>query len=277
MDYIDIKGLTVFANHGVFPAETALGQKFLVSCRLYHVTSHAGMSDDLSRGIDYGNVCKDIIDFMQNNTFKLIETCAEKLARYLLLTYDALHNVTLTIEKPWAPVHEPLESISVTIHRGWHPVLIALGANQGDRLQILCEAIDAMADTTGIRLKKIASFIETEAVGRSNQAAYLNGAVRIDTVLLPRELLKKLQALEEQFGRKKNEKWSARPLDLDIICYDDVISDLPALHLPHPRYRERAFVLAPLAEIEPYFTDPLTHRCILEEYHRLCLGGETKK
>ncbi len=269
MDYIDIKRLTVFANHGVFPAETVLGQKFLVSCRLHHVTSHAGMCDDLSRGIDYGVVCTDIVNFLQNNTFKLIETCAEKLARHLLLEYDALHQVDLTIEKPWAPVHEPLESISVTVHRGWHPVLIALGSNEGNRLENLCNAIDTIEDLAGVRLKKISSFIETPAVGRTNENPYLNAAIRIDTVLLPRELLKKLQTVEKQFGRIKTTKWSARPLDLDIIFYDDIISNRPALYLPHPRYRERLFVLEPLVEIEPYFRDPQSSQTVLEHYNHL--------
>lgn len=269
MDYIDIQQLTVFANHGVFPAENLLGQKFLVSCRLYHTTSHAGMRDDLSKAIDYGLVCSDIVNFLQNNTFKLIETCAEKLARYLLLKYDLLHHIDLTIGKPWAPVREPLESVSVTIHRGWHPVLIALGSNQGNALENLCNAIDVAENIDGVRLKKISSFIKTEALGRKNENPFLNAAIRIDTLLLPRELLKKLQAIEQQFGRTKSAKWSARPLDLDIIFYDDIVSEHPALYLPHPRYRERLFVLEPLAEIEPYYRDPQSSQTILEHYNQL--------
>lgn len=262
MDYLNIEGLVVFAHHGVFPEENKLGQRFEISARLDLVTSHAGMQDDLSRSVDYGAVCHSIQDFFQAHPVKLIETAAEQLARHLLLCFPALHTVVLRIAKPWAPIGLPLDQVSVNITRGWHPVTVAMGSNQGDRLKNLCDALEAFDRIPGIRVKKIASFIETPAAGRHNEPPYLNGAVLFDTCLLPRECLRQLQALEKAAGRQPGEKWSTRPLDLDMIFYDDLISENPRLYLPHPRYRERDFVLKPLNDIIPYHKDPLTGESI---------------
>ena len=97
MDKIKIKDLEVFANHGVFPEETKLGQKFLVSAVLYTDTRAAGMDDDLTKSIHYGEVSQFITEFMQKNTFLLIETVAEKLAWALLLETPNLLKVKLEI------------------------------------------------------------------------------------------------------------------------------------------------------------------------------------
>lgn len=263
MDYIDIKNLEVFAHHGVFPEENVLGQKFLVSARLYHVTSHAGMRDDLSRGLDYGRVIAEITTFLTEHTFQLIETAAERLARHLLLNFPVLHKIEITLNKPWAPVKCSVENIGVTILRSWSPVLLSLGSNQGDRVAHLCNAIDCLEDSVGVRVKKISSFMESPATGRHHQADFLNAALRIDTVLLPRELLNLLQDIESREGRVRDKKWSERPLDIDMIFYADIISEQPTLRLPHPRYEIRPFVLKPLVEIEPYFKDPRSGKCLM--------------
>ena len=95
MDQIKIKDLEVFANHGVFPEETALGQKFVVSATLFTDTRKAGRTDDLTCSIHYGEVAQQIDTFLKKNTYKLIEAAAENLARELLLTRPLLQAVTL--------------------------------------------------------------------------------------------------------------------------------------------------------------------------------------
>ena len=115
VDKISIDKLVVFGNHGVFEAENTLGQKFLVSVVVYTDTRKAGLTDDLACSVNYGDVSRDILKFFQNNTFKLIETVAEKLAQELLLRYDLAEKVDVKIEKPWAPVAIPVDSVSVEI------------------------------------------------------------------------------------------------------------------------------------------------------------------
>lgn len=116
-DKIHIDGLEVFANHGVYPEERALGQKFVVSLTLYTSLREAGRTDDLRASIDYGKVCHDVDDYLRDHTFKLIEAAAEGVAARLLSRYDALLGVRVRIEKPWAPIGLPLRTVAVEIER----------------------------------------------------------------------------------------------------------------------------------------------------------------
>lgn len=116
-DKILIEGLEVFANHGVYPAENELGQKFVVSATLYTSLAHAGTTDDLGASINYGEVCHTIDAYLRAHTFKLIEAAAEATAERLLADYPALIAVRLRIAKPWAPIGLPLSSVAVEIER----------------------------------------------------------------------------------------------------------------------------------------------------------------
>lgn len=116
-DKILIEGLEVFANHGVYPAENELGQKFVVSATLYTSLTHAGTTDDLDASINYGEVCHTIDAYLRAHTFKLIEAAAEATAERLLADYPALIAVRLRIAKPWAPIGLPLSSVAVEIER----------------------------------------------------------------------------------------------------------------------------------------------------------------
>lgn len=117
LDKIAIEGLEVFANHGVFPEENKLGQKFVVSVTLYTDTRRAGETDDLSASIHYGEAAHAIDEFMRVHTFKLIETAAESVAAMLLDRYPGAYGVSVKLEKPWAPVGLPLRTVSVEIER----------------------------------------------------------------------------------------------------------------------------------------------------------------
>ncbi len=117
MDKICIEGLEVFANHGVYPEEQALGQKFVVSLTLYTDLREAGVTDELDASIDYGKVCHDAEAFLHGHIFKLIEAAAEGLATDLLRRYDKLLGVRVHIEKPWAPVGLPLRTVAAEIVR----------------------------------------------------------------------------------------------------------------------------------------------------------------
>lgn len=116
-DRILISGLEVFANHGVYPAENELGQKFVVSLTLFADLRRAGEEDDLDSSIDYGAVCHEVDAFLRERTFKLIEAAAEGVAALLLRAHPRLLAVRVRLEKPWAPVGLPLASCAVEIER----------------------------------------------------------------------------------------------------------------------------------------------------------------
>lgn len=142
-------------------------------------------------------------------------------------------------------------------------VHIALGSNLGDRRALLTAALDALRANPAVRVLAVSTFIETAPVGGPpGQGAYLNGAVAIETDLAPAALLAELKAIERSLGRRDGPRWGPRPVDLDILFYADTILDTPDLVIPHPRLRERRFVLKPLAEIAPDLRDPVTGRTV---------------
>ena len=112
MDKIEIRNLEIFANHGVFPEENVLGQKFVVSATLYTDTRKAGLTDELTASIHYGEVSHMITKFAKEHTYKLLEALAENLCQMLLSELPLLKKITLRIEKPWAPVGLPQTGIS---------------------------------------------------------------------------------------------------------------------------------------------------------------------
>lgn len=133
---------------------------------------------------------------------------------------------------------------------------VALGSNLGNPVQTVEDAIEAMAALRGSLLKAISSLYRTAPVGLRHQPDFINAVVALDTRLGPRELLDELFALEARFGRERSVKNAPRTLDLDLLLHDDTVMNDPELTLPHPRMHERAFVLAPLAEIAPNLVIP---------------------
>ena len=257
MDKIEIRDLEIFANHGVFPEETALGQKFVVSAVMYTETRPAGLTDDLSAAINYGEVSHMITDFLQKNTYKLLEAAVENLAETLLLSLPLLKKITLRIEKPWAPVGLPLKTVAVEITRGWHTAYIAFGSNMGDKKKYLDNAIQGLRDMKEIVVEKVSEYLVTEPYGDVEQDEFLNGALRVRTLLSPEELLDRLHVLEQAADRKRIIHWGPRTLDLDILFYDNEIIDTVELHVPHIDMENRDFVLKPMVEIAPYLRHPV--------------------
>jgi 2-amino-4-hydroxy-6-hydroxymethyldihydropteridine diphosphokinase len=136
--------------------------------------------------------------------------------------------------------------------------LIGLGSNLGDRHRNLQAALDALAASDGIRLLAASGRHETQPIGGpAGQAPFLNAAATLETSLPPEVLLARLQEIETRLGRTRGERWSARPLDLDLLLYDDVVLQTPQLALPHPRMAFRRFVLQGAVEIAPAMRHPL--------------------
>jgi 2-amino-4-hydroxy-6-hydroxymethyldihydropteridine diphosphokinase len=129
---------------------------------------------------------------------------------------------------------------------------VGLGSNLGDRERTLRAAIGALAGEEGVEVVAVSTLRETEPVGVGAQPPFLNGAVELETTLTARELLDRLLAVEQRFGRVRIPgEHGPRTLDLDLLLYGDEVIDEPGLTVPHPRLQERRFVLEPLAELAP--------------------------
>jgi len=149
------------------------------------------------------------------------------------------------------------------------PVAIALGSNLGDRRGALTFAVDRLSHL--LSDISVSDIVETdpEGEGLEDQPLFLNAAVSGTTTLGARALLDELLAIERDFGRERPYRGAARTLDLDLVLVGDEVIDEPGLQIPHPRFRDRFFVLGPLAGIAPDLRDPVTGLKVGELLQRL--------
>ena len=142
-------------------------------------------------------------------------------------------------------------------------VAIALGSNLGDRRAHLEYAVEALK--IDLDDMKVSTFVETDPSGVGPEhGPYLNAAVSGLTRLPPRDLMDRLLEIEEERGRMRPYPMAPRTLDLDLVLYGNDIINEDGLRVPHPHFRERGFVLGPLAEIAPEMVDPVTGKSIAE-------------
>ncbi len=137
-------------------------------------------------------------------------------------------------------------------------VHMSLGSNLGAREVKLAEALKALDATTGVAVKAVSACYETEPIGVPGQPPFLNLAATIETDLEPLELLAEVKGIERNIGRLPALVWGPRIIDIDLVLWEGLEMDHPTLRLPHPAFRERAFVLKPLEEIAPEAVDPVT-------------------
>jgi 2-amino-4-hydroxy-6-hydroxymethyldihydropteridine diphosphokinase len=142
-------------------------------------------------------------------------------------------------------------------------VYISLGSNVGDRAALLERGIEAMS-AAGVRVLRRSSFYATEPVGAPPQAWFLNAVVEAETLLMPRQLLRELERIERELGRRRMVVRGPRTLDLDILLYGSSVIRTRELEVPHPRLAQRRFVLVPLAELAPALRHPALHKTMAE-------------
>jgi 2-amino-4-hydroxy-6-hydroxymethyldihydropteridine diphosphokinase len=157
------------------------------------------------------------------------------------------------------PTRSPLFPQS-DLSEGTHTVYLALGSNLGDRRGNLTAALRRLSSV--VVIDALSSLYETEPVGYLDQPQFLNMVCRGRTLLSAPKLLKDTQEIEVALGRQSTFRNGPRPIDIDILLYDDLHIEQENLTIPHPRMTERAFVLAPLAEIAPELVHPMSGKTI---------------
>lgn len=267
MDTITLKGLEFIAYHGVLESEKDLGQIFSVDCTLAFDTSLC--DDQLDKTVNYGEVALEIVQYSTATRFDLIETLANELARHLLVKYPMVQAVTLTVHKPHAPIATPFKDVNVKVTRRRTVSYLAIGSNLGDKVSNLNMVSEAMEKDPCVTQISKSSYIKTKPYGITDQPDFLNGAIKISTVYTPFELLRFCKTIEKKAGRVKTRHWGERTLDVDILFYGDTVLFTENLIIPHPQIPLREFVLAPLAQIEPYFMHPVLHKSVQDMLDRL--------
>lgn len=262
-DRIELRGLRVRGNHGVFDFEKREGQVFVIDVTLHTSVRSAAASDDIVDTIHYGELAEDVTHIVEDNTFDLIETLAETIAEHCL---NLAERVEVVVHKPSAPIQRTFADVFVSVERsregaipagddpGETAAYLNLGANLGDPKDTLELAVDALDRHPRITVTARSSLYLTAPWGGVEQTDFHNLGVLVDTSLTAHELLAVAQGIELACGRTRELRWGPRTLDIDLIRYgsgeDELILDTPRLTLPHPRAHERTFVLAPWAELD---------------------------
>ena len=140
----------------------------------------------------------------------------------------------------------------------------------GDKKLFIDNGIRGLEKTKGCRIEAVSDYLVTEPYGVTDQDEFLNGVLKMRTLLTPEELLNRLHQLEQEANRERIIHWGPRTLDLDILFYDQEIIDTLDLHIPHTDMQNREFVLAPMNQIAPYLRHPVLNQTIsqlLEALH----------
>jgi len=261
-DRIRLSGVRGRGFHGVFEHERREGQEFVVDVELSVELAPAGTSDDLADTVNYGEIGAAALARIEGEPHDLIERLAELVAQDAL-AHPSVDEVTVTVHKPQAPVGVPFGDVTVSVTRRRRPVtvVIAVGANlpwgRSSPLDTASSAVDSLAQHPALRVVASSALYDSDPVGGPEQPTYVNAVVVARTSLSPTSLLRELHGVEAAFDRRREVRWGARTLDLDLVQYGDpgagtdVTSDRPQLTLPHPRAHERAFVLLPWLDADP--------------------------
>jgi 2-amino-4-hydroxy-6-hydroxymethyldihydropteridine diphosphokinase len=145
-------------------------------------------------------------------------------------------------------------------------VFLSFGSNLGNRIQNIEKALDLLPKA-GVEIRRVSSFYKTEPVGVGTQPWFVNCVAQVSTKLTPRQLLKTLKSVERALGRRRSAVKGPRPIDIDILLYENVVVRSSVLTIPHERLGERRFVLVPLRELAAHTRHPVTQRTVREMLH----------
>ncbi|MDA3024460.1 MAG: 2-amino-4-hydroxy-6-hydroxymethyldihydropteridine diphosphokinase [Actinomycetota bacterium] len=248
-DHVLINDLRFESIIGVLDQERLAPQPLRVDVDMEIDLHDAGSSDDLEQTVHYGEVAVALANLARDTQYLLLERLAQHMAE-VVLSFPLVRAVELTLTKLQPPIPEQIDSTAVRIRRvraeisstTRHRAIVALGSNLGRREAHLRFAVERLGESVVAQ----SQVFETDPVGGpDDQGAYLNMVVVLETELDPYALLRWLHRIEADAGRERVVHWGPRTLDLDLLFFDDVVITGGNLAVPHPRYAERRFVLAP--------------------------------
>ena len=250
LDRISVKGITATGHHGLLPDERRDGQSFVVdvTCGVLR----RDRDDVLRSTVDYSELAVAIVSDIEREPVNLIETLAERVAA-TCLARPMVQRVSVRVHKPHAPIPVAFSDVTIEIERR-RPrtrAVLSLGSNLDDPLSHLTGGVAQLRRAFGIEVVAVSPIYRTDPVGVRNQPDFLNIVVLVDTELSPQALLSTCHDIEREHERRRETRNGPRTLDIDIVSFGDVTLDEPELTLPHPRARERAFVLVPWLDIDP--------------------------
>ncbi|MDR3344225.1 MAG: 2-amino-4-hydroxy-6-hydroxymethyldihydropteridine diphosphokinase [Oscillospiraceae bacterium] len=262
METLLIRGLRLFAYHGVNEDEKRLGQYFVLDITAQLDASAACSSDFLADTVSYAALLKTARSAFTSVRCDLLERAAQLVADAVLENFPPLRELTVRVLKPDAPIAAEFAAVGVEIVRQRHEALrvtpdrrravLALGANLGDAAATLRSSCAAMKNLPNTELVAASSVYKTAPFACDTpQPDYLNACVLLETALSPHTLLGALLGIEAAHGRERPYPNAPRTLDLDLLLYEGASLSTAELTVPHPRMAERAFVLVPLRDLFP--------------------------
>ncbi|KAJ3414105.1 trifunctional dihydropteroate synthetase [Chytridiales sp. JEL 0842] len=276
-DRIFIKELCVSTIIGVNAWERIEKQRVIVDVIIHLEFQHGLLLHDKVPKIhNYRTLTRTLTRFLEESSYKTVEALATNLAKLLVLTCHA-PKVTIGVRKPSALVFADSAGLEITRDRasfdkevkesygetraapvdGLHNAILALGSNLGDRSKNINRGIDLLQISGHVKLIDTSFLYETAPMYVTDQPKFLNAACKVHTDLSPEDLLKLIKETELTLGRDFSTiRNGPRPLDIDIIFYDNLEQKTETLEIPHPRITEREFVLRPLCDIIPNFEHP---------------------
>ncbi len=229
-----------------------------------------GIDDAIENTVNYSYVCRHVTKWMKDNTCQLIETVADSLCQEILDHFKAVDSVCVEIKKPHAPIKGAhFDYVSVKKEMSWHDAYLSLGSNSSDREQKMTQAMEMIKTIPGVRMISYSKTRSYPAVGDGYDGIFLNNAVRIKTYLSPDELHTIFRSMETALGRRRETEAGTRPIDIDILLYDDLINSGQDYMLPYPDLQNREYVLEPMCEIAPNLRHPILYETMTELLKRL--------
>ena len=263
-DFIKVTNMKVFAYHGVLEEEKKNGQDFYLNAKVYVDMRKAGLTDKLEDTINYDMVCIYLAEVFAERQFDTIEAAAEYTLQEIIVNFPTIEAMELEVRKPHAPLTYVPEDISVTIYREWHTVYLSFGSNVGNPTGHINEAIILLKEPYAVRNVKRSDLFVTKPYGPVEQNDFVNGCLEMETYMDPEELVTYIHEIEDYFERDRSIRWGPRPIDLDIVFFDEYIYNSKTLTIPHADMENRMFVLEPLSQLCPGRRHPVWGKTVTQ-------------